>query len=439
MSFMPKASTRTGNTLRKLLLVGVSSLVFTTPGVALGEDWSGIRENYDQLKRYMAAKRRIGADEKASLVALQERIDAYRETNPEDPRPLAMDIQISTWLGDDARIDMDYEQLAKVSDLDRIQVAWAKHRLGLNGYGSIPGILGANEIDLAAEPEAGILLARSYMARNQFQEAIDAINSIPEEGLKKPSIRVQANRIRSQAERWLVLWQDELILRETEDAAGTSPVMQLITSRGPVTVMLYETQAPNTVANFIELAERNFFDGTRFHRVEPNFVVQGGDPNSRPDSTIDPGSGGRGQWIPDESTRPDKRFHFAGSLAMAKSPDQQKPGSTIPNSASSQFYVVLEPAENLNEEYTVFGRVIDGIEIVEAIRKNDDLFKVATISRPEGDYKAETLAIPGVPKPGTIIPPAGSNAIPETTPDATPDATPEESAKKTTEPSPSGG
>ncbi|MBQ71963.1 MAG: hypothetical protein CMJ67_03565, partial [Planctomycetaceae bacterium] len=199
MSFMSKASTRTGNTLRKLLLVGVSSLVFTTPGVALGEDWSGIRENYDQLKRYMAAKRRIGADEKASLVALQERIDAYRETNPEDPRPLAMDIQISTWLGDDARIDMDYEQLAKVSDLDRIQVAWAKHRLGLNGYGSIPGILGANEIDLAAEPEAGILLARSYMARNQFQEAIDAINAIPEEGLKKPGIRVQANRLRSQA------------------------------------------------------------------------------------------------------------------------------------------------------------------------------------------------------------------------------------------------
>ena len=404
MSFMSKLGNRTCQSLPRIVLAGVVSLVFANPGTALGEDWSGIRENYDQLKRYMAAKRRIGADEKASLVELQNRIDTYRESNPEDPRPLAMDIQISTWLGDDARIDRDYEQLARISDLDRIQVAWAKHRLGLNGYGSIPGILRDNPVDLAAEPEAGTLLARSLMARNQFQEAIDAINAIPEEGLMKPGIRVSANRIRSQAERWLPLWQDEVTLREAEDAAGSAPIMQLITSRGPVTVMLYETQAPNTVANFIELAERNFFDGTRFHRVEPNFVVQGGDPNSRPDSTIAPGSGGRGKWIPDEAGRPDKRFHFAGSLAMAKSPDQQQPGSTIPNSASSQFYVVLEPAENLNDEYTVFGRVIDGIEIVEAIRKNDDLFKVATISRPEREYKAETLNIPGVPEAGTKIP-----------------------------------
>ena len=111
--------------------------------------------------------------------------------------------------------------------------------------------------------------------------------------------------------------------------------MQLITSKGPVTILLYEDQAPNTVANFIELAEQDFFDGTRFHRVEPNFVVQGGDPNSRPGSTTPAGSGGRGVWIPDESSRPDKRYHFAGSVAMAKSPDQARPGSTVPNSGSS--------------------------------------------------------------------------------------------------------
>ncbi|MBC03934.1 MAG: hypothetical protein CMJ34_11635 [Phycisphaerae bacterium] len=423
MPLISMAEIRTGKTLRRLLLLGVSSLVLTTSGVAVAEDWSDIRDNYDQLKRYMAAKRRIGADEKASLIALQERIDAFREGNPEDPRPLAMDIQVSTWLGDDARIDEDYEQLAAISDLDRIQVAWAKHRLGMNGYGSIPGIILSDPVDLADEPEANVLLARSYMARNQFQDAIDAIDAIPEEGLQKPSIRVNANRVRGQAERWLALWQDEVGLREAEEAAGTSPVMQLITSRGPVTILLYETQAPNTVANFIELAERDFFDGTRFHRVEPNFVVQGGDPNSRPGSTIAPGSGGRGQWIPDEADRPDKRFHFAGSLAMAKSPDQTKPGSTIPNSASSQFYVVIEPAENLNEEYTVFGRVIDGIEIIEAIRKNDDLLEVATISRPERDYSAETLAIPGVPEPGTTIPPTGI----------------EGGADKPAEPAPAGG
>jgi cyclophilin family peptidyl-prolyl cis-trans isomerase len=138
--------------------------------------------------------------------------------------------------------------------------------------------------------------------------------------------------------------------------------------------------------------------------VEPNFVVQGGDPNSRPGSPGAPGSGGRGARLPDESGRPDKRYHFAGAVAMAKSPDPQKPGSTVKDSASSQFYIVLEPMENLNAEYTVFGRVVDGIEVVEAIRRDDDLIDVVTVSRPDRTYVAETLALPGIPKAGTPLP-----------------------------------
>lgn len=424
MSPIASAETRTGTALRRILLVAATTLAFSAPGLAHGEDWPTIRESYDQIKRYMAAKRRIGPDEKASLATLQARLDGFRVANPEDPRPLAMDIQVSTWLGDDARIDADYEALAALSDLDRVQVAWAKHRLGMNQYGTIQGILGEGSVDLAAEPDAGILRARSHMARNRFQQAIDAIDSIPEEGMAKPGVRARANRVRSEAARWLPLWQAEQGLRTAEESAGTAPVMQLITSRGPITILLYEDQAPNTVANFIELAEQDFFDGTRFHRVEPNFVIQGGDPNSRPGSSISPGSGGRGSQIPDESSRPDKRFHFAGSLAMAKSPDPNRPGGTVTNSGSSQFYVVLEPAENLNAEYTVFGRVIDGIEVVEAIRRDDDLLEVATISRPERDYAAETLPIPGVPAAGTTIPASAT----------------EDAAKPTTtDPAPAGG
>ena len=141
MSPMSSAETRIGAVLRRLLLVATASLAFATPDLAHGEDWTGIRESYDQLKRYMSAKRRIGPDEKTSLTALQGRIDRFREANPEDPRPLALDIQVSTWLGDDDRIDADYEALATLSELDRIQVAEAKHRLGMNRYGSIPTIL----------------------------------------------------------------------------------------------------------------------------------------------------------------------------------------------------------------------------------------------------------------------------------------------------------
>lgn len=404
------------------------------------EDWSSLRTEYDQLKRYMAAKRTIGTGEKASLTELQSKLDAFRKTNPNDARPIAMDLQLAIWLGDDQRIDQDYERLASLSDQDRVQVAWARHRLGQNRYQSIPMILQANPIDLAAEPEGGILLARAHMSRNQFPEAIEAIDAIPEEGLAKPGIRGQANRIRGEATRWSALWQDEVSRQEAEDAAGTAPIIQLITSKGPVTIMLYENEAPNTVANFIELSEQDFYDGTRFHRVEPNFVAQGGDPNSRPGSGSTAGSGGRGSWIPDESSRVDKRFHFAGSVAMAKSPDPSKPGKTTPNSGSSQFYIVLEPAENLNTEYTVFGRVIDGIEVVEAIRRDDDLLEVATISRPERAYVAETLPTPGaIPAPTAgPLPETAAPEVPAAAADA-PAPTEESAASKTVTDPPAGG
>ena len=378
--------------------------VCTIASTAIAEDWTDLRGDYDAIRNYLNAKRRIGDDDRSSLSALQTRLDAFRAEHPTDPRPVAMDLQIAEWLGDDDRIDADYETLASLSENDRIQVRWAKHRLGMNRYDDVAAIIQRNPVDFAAEPEGALLLARSHMSRNRFQDAIDAVDAIPEDGLKKPGIRGRANRIRGEASRWLALWSDELVLRAAEEAAGTAPIMQLVTSKGPVTILLFEDQAPNTVANFIELAEKDFFDGTRFHRVEPNFVVQGGDPNSRPGSTTPPGGGGRGARIRDESDRPDKRYHFAGSVAMAKSPDPQKPGSTVKDSGSSQFYIVLEPMENLNAEYTVFGRVIDGMNVVEAIRRDDDLTDVVTVSRPDRSYVAETLALPGIPKAGTPLP-----------------------------------
>ena len=88
---------------------------------------------------------------------------------------------------------------------------------------------------------------------------------------------------------------------------------------------------------------------------------------------------------------------------MAKAPDPAKPGKSILNSASSQFYIVLEPAESLNDEYTVFGRVIDGMEAVQRLRRDDELIAVTTISRPEREYKATTIPLPGIPAAGTSL------------------------------------
>jgi peptidyl-prolyl cis-trans isomerase B (cyclophilin B) len=379
----------------------LTSTVFAAPIAA--EDWTSIRAEYDQLKTYMSSKRRIGASERTALQGLQSRLDAYLGEYPEDRRAIALDINVASWLGQTERVDADYERLAMLSDADAVWLAWAERHLAENRYGDAGDLARGREYDLAKTPGIAILNARVHMSNNEFADAIVAIDAIPEEGLAKPGIRTKANRIRGQAQRWLALWTDELALRTAEESAGTAPIMQLITSRGPVTILLHEDQAPNTVANFIELSERGFYNGTRFHRVEPNFVAQGGDPNSRLGSVGTAGTGGRGAQLPDESARSDKRRHFAGVLAMAKAPDPSKPGKSIPNSGSSQFYIVLEPAESLNAEYTVFGRVIDGMEAVHRLRRNDELTAVTTISKPDRQYKATTIPLPGIPAAGTPL------------------------------------
>jgi cyclophilin family peptidyl-prolyl cis-trans isomerase len=133
------------------------------------------------------------------------------------------------------------------------------------------------------------------------------------------------------------------------------------TSKGTIKFVLYEDLAPITAGNFIELAGRNFYDGLTFHRVEKGFVIQGGCPNGT-------GTGGSGKNIPLEVT-PNLKHGDAGAVAMAR--------SQAPNSASSQFYITLGPAAFLDGNYAVFGRVTEGMEIVQSIRVGDVMTRVS--------------------------------------------------------------
>ncbi len=152
-----------------------------------------------------------------------------------------------------------------------------------------------------------------------------------------------------------------------------------VTSKGTFKAEFYPSDAPNTVAAFIELIESKYFDGIKFHRVEPGFVVQGGDPitrdmdpqtvrdvvtrmNNRAPAPGDPpvGTGGPGYVLKGEFN---KRRHLDGTLAMAR--------SDHPDSAGSQFYVCLGPQPFLDGQYTVFGQVIDGMDVVRSIAVGD--------------------------------------------------------------------
>ncbi len=142
------------------------------------------------------------------------------------------------------------------------------------------------------------------------------------------------------------------------------------TNKGVMTVELYEADAPGTVANFEKLANEGFYDGIKFHRVIPDFVVQGGCPNTR-EGTVPkgpPGTGGPGYTIKCE-TKGNPRRHEVGALSMAHAGK---------DTGGSQFFLVLsEPnTRHLDGVHTVFGKVTEGLDVMRSIVQNDHMTKV---------------------------------------------------------------
>lgn len=131
------------------------------------------------------------------------------------------------------------------------------------------------------------------------------------------------------------------------------------TPKGDIRIEFFPNDAPNHVAAFVELARKGFYDSTKFHRVVPGFVVQGGDPLSKADDPM-VGTGGPGYRLKAEFNA---RKHLDGTLAMARSAD--------PDSAGSQFYICLGPQPALDGQYTVFGQVIGGVDVVRSIEVGD--------------------------------------------------------------------
>ncbi|HVR43755.1 MAG TPA: peptidylprolyl isomerase [Thermoanaerobaculia bacterium] len=133
-------------------------------------------------------------------------------------------------------------------------------------------------------------------------------------------------------------------------------VADIRTSMGTITIRFFPDEAPNHVRNFIDLAESGFYDGIRFHRVVPGFVIQGGDPNTKTDNRGAWGTGGSGKNVSAEfNDIPHKR----GILSMAR--------SGHPDSASSQFFIVVKESPFLDGKYSVFGEVVTGMDVADQI------------------------------------------------------------------------
>jgi peptidyl-prolyl cis-trans isomerase B (cyclophilin B) len=125
---------------------------------------------------------------------------------------------------------------------------------------------------------------------------------------------------------------------------------------GSIEIELYPELAPKTVANFEKLASEGFYDGTTFHRVIPGFMIQGGDPNTRNADPTDDGRGGPGYTIEDEFG---KAPHVRGAVSMAN--------TGAPDSGGSQFFIVHQDSQHLDGSYSLFGRVVSGLDVVDRI------------------------------------------------------------------------
>ena len=150
-------------------------------------------------------------------------------------------------------------------------------------------------------------------------------------------------------------------------------VAEIHTTAGEIDIRFFPEVAPNHVKNFIDLAKKGFYNGTKFHRVIPGFMIQGGDPNTKSPDVNTWGTGGSGTYLKAEfNAIPHKR----GIVSMARAQD--------PNSASSQFFIVVKDSNFLDRQYTVFGQVTKGMDVAD---------KIVTAPRGANDRPNSPIAI----------------------------------------------
>ena len=145
-------------------------------------------------------------------------------------------------------------------------------------------------------------------------------------------------------------------------SASSAPIAVIETTYGIIVIQLFPDVAPGHVDNFVRLANEGYYDGTTFHRVIPGFMIQGGDPNSKDDDRSNDGQGGHSANGPNTFVNAEfsqDLTHKRGILSMARAQD--------PNSAGSQFFIVVADSNFLDRQYSIFGEVIEGMDVADKI------------------------------------------------------------------------
>jgi len=256
----------------------------------------------------------------------------------------------------------------------------------------------ANDFDRSAEISSKLVAAGretrdvlgmagvSQFALHNFEEAHTILSKASEQNRLDPRFDSYVDA----SQNYIEFWKTEQEIRAKEAALEGDqalPRVEFDTDRGKIVFELFENEAPNTVANFISLIEGGKYDGVKFHRVINAFMAQGGDPNTLDDDPANDGLGGPGYTIKCECYKEDARKHFRGSLSMAHAG---------PDTGGSQFFITHLPTSWLNPRlepqkggHTVFGRVIEGMDVAASLEKGDAIKKATVLRKRPHEYKPE--------------------------------------------------
>ncbi len=199
--------------------------------------------------------------------------------------------------------------------------------------------------------------ARSAVVSGDFKQAKMLFEAMDAEKMEKhdQALFYQLDKLEEN-------WKKEQTALEADEANENLPRVLLKTTRGDVVLELFLDSAPQTVGNFIGLVEDGFYDGLEFYQVIDHLLALTGDPSGN-------GSGNTGKFVADEHDRENARLPMRGSLMMAKMPMGES-GQFVPNSASSQFAILFVPLTAAREQ-TVFGRVVEGMDVISSLRRVD--------------------------------------------------------------------
>ena len=225
--------------------------------------------------------------------------------------------------------------LAEEDKNDNYSVAFELAKMLINGGCKVKGLY--NHAGVAAFGNDEFDLAKEWLTEAARDKSLSKVGS---EDLKV-------------VDEYQKLWAEEQKIRQAEAQADDLPRVRLTTTKGDIVVELFENEAPIATANFISLVEKHFYDETPFHRVLSGFMAQGGDPKGT-------GTGGPGYTIACECYQENHRSHFAGSLSMAHAGR---------DTGGSQFFLTFRPTPHLNGKHTVFGRVIEGKDVLAKLER----------------------------------------------------------------------